>query len=93
MTAILTVIKLLLSIAPDIIALIKKLEELWPSAGYGKDKLAIIKEYIQKAWDLAEGVLPEFEKVWPKIEAIISGIIAILNGAGLFTTTKEIKKY
>lgn len=84
MAAFLTVIKLLLSIAPDIIALLKKLEELWPSAGYGKDKLAIVKEYIQKAWDLGEGVLPDFEKVWPKVEAIISGIVAILNSAGLF---------
>jgi hypothetical protein len=88
MVAILTVIKLLLSIAPDLVALIKKLEELWPDGGLGKAKLSIIKEYMAGAWTVAEGVLPDFEKVWNKVETIISGVISILNTAGIFKKTE-----
>lgn len=88
MIAILTVIKLLLSIAPDLVALIKKLEELWPDGGLGKAKLAIIKEYMAGAWTVAEGILPDFEKVWTKVEAIISGIVSILNASGVFKKTE-----
>jgi hypothetical protein len=89
MDKIIALIKLLIAIGPGVIALVVEMEKLFPESGQGAVKLAIVKAYVQKAFDFVGGALPTFESVWPKIAEGIALIVSLLNGAGIFTTNKE----
>jgi hypothetical protein len=90
MAQIFALIKLLIAIGPGIIAMIVELEKLFPESGQGSVKLALIKAYVQKAFDFAGTALPSFEGIWPKIAEIISVAVSIFNSSGLFAAKEEV---
>jgi len=68
---------LILQIFPLLITVIQSVEELIPSEGKGKEKLALIRETMTTAYS---GVA----EIWPVVEKIISTIVATCNTVGAF---------
>jgi hypothetical protein len=84
MASFLTIIKLLLSLGPDLIKFIQRLEEIIPGQGKGEQKLAMLRAYMESIWAGAGDLLPGFEEVWPKIQSVVGGIVAAFNAMGIF---------
>jgi len=84
MAQFLATLKLILSIVPAILELMTQLEKLFPAGGQGQAKLEIVKTTVQSLWTGATDAIPAFEDAWPKIQAIISGIVGVLNTFGIF---------
>lgn len=80
----LALIKLLLSLGPDLIAFIQKLEGIFPESGKGAEKLELLKEYLSAIWDTAGSAIPVFETVWPEIARIVGAIVGLFNKIGFF---------
>lgn len=68
---------LILQMIPSIIDIIRKVEELYPESGAGKDKLALVKSMLQSAYD---GV----SDAWPQIEKVIAVVVDFANRFGIF---------
>jgi hypothetical protein len=79
-----TMIKLLISLGPDIIKFIKAMEELMPEGGKGAEKLAIVRSFLEGAWQGFGTALPAFEEFWPKLNIIITMLVSTFNAAGIF---------
>ena len=68
---------LIIQMIPSIIDIIRKVEEMYPEPGAGKDKLALVKSMLQSAYD---GVTD----AWPQIEKIVGVIVEFANRFGIF---------
>jgi len=66
-----------LKIVPDIIKIIKALEEAIPEPEQGENKLSIIKATVL-------AVSEEAAALWPTLEKIIGAIVSIFNVTGTF---------
>jgi hypothetical protein len=84
MASFLTIVKLLLSLGPDLIKFIQKLEDIIPGQGNGEKKLAMLRAFMESLWAGADNALPAFEEIWPKIQSVVSGIVAAFNAMGIF---------
>ncbi len=73
---------LIIQMIPAIIDIIKKVEELYPESGAGKDKLLLVKSMLQAAYD---GVTD----AWPQIEKIIGVVVEFANRFGVFKKAVE----
>lgn len=77
-------IKLLISLGPDIIKFMKAIEEMMPESGNGSAKLAVLRGYLEAAWKGFDTVLPAFEEFWPKMQNIIAAVVCVFNSVGIF---------
>lgn len=84
MAQILNLLKLVLSLIPSILDIMSKLETLLPESGQGAAKLDVIKTAIQSTYTVADKSMPAFEDLWVTVSKVVSGIVAIFNGAGIF---------
>lgn len=78
------ILKLLISLGPEIIKFVQRLEELFPDGGIGEQKLEILRAYLQSIWDGLGTIIPAFEDVWPKIQAAVAVLVALFNKLGIF---------
>jgi hypothetical protein len=70
-----------LALIPKVIELVIAVENIFPVSGAGKDKLALIKEFVMAAYD---GAL----EIWPIIERAVNATVAFCNALGIFKTSK-----
>lgn len=70
-------IKLILSLIPLIIELIKSIEAAFPESGKGQEKLKLVKNILIEANS-------EINNFWPTIEKIISHVVNFCNITGVF---------
>jgi hypothetical protein len=77
-------IKLLISLGPDIIKFIRSIEELFPEQGKGAEKLAILRGYLEAAWQGFGTAVPAFEEFWPRLKTVIDAIVSTFNAIGIF---------
>ena len=77
-------IKLLISLGPDIMKFMKAIEEMLPESGKGAEKLAILRGYLEGAWQGFGTALPAFEEFWPKLNTVISAMVSTFNAIGWF---------
>lgn len=68
---------LIIQMIPAIIDIIKKVEELYPETGAGKDKLLLVKSMLQAAYD-------NINDAWPQIEKIVGVVVDFANRFGIF---------
>jgi hypothetical protein len=66
-----------IQLIPAIIDIIRKVEELYPEAGAGKDKLLLVKSMLQAAHD-------NITEAWPQIEKIVGVVVEFANRFGVF---------
>lgn len=76
-------IKLLLQLLPIIIEAVRAIEAALPAAGQGAAKLALVRETLSGAFELANDAGVTFEKAWPSIERTIAAVVALMNKSAL----------
>jgi hypothetical protein len=79
-----TILKIVLSLLPSIIQVMKELEGLFPETGQGKVKLGLIKTTLETVYTNSVGAVGSFEQVWPVLETLITKFVALFNSTGLF---------
>lgn len=80
----LQLIRLILTIFPLLIDVVKSIENAIPDSGKGKEKLEAVKVVLESTFKSATDVVGSFEQVWPALSSAVSGIVAMLNAAGVF---------
>lgn len=68
-------LKFVLALLPDLIALIKKLEQQFPESGLGKMKLSLVIEAIKNS--VGEDKIQLVEK-------LVASIVSVFNTFGIF---------
>jgi hypothetical protein len=76
--------RLILSLLPLILEAVKAVEAALPEGGLGAQKLALVRQTLQAASDIADDGFDNFEKVWPALEKTIGAVVAMFNKTGLF---------
>lgn len=82
--------KTIAAVWPAVDAFVKQVESAFPGGSAGAAKLAAVKSYLETAWGTVEGVVTDFESVWPTLQALVGALVATYNTIGLFqhkTTT------
>jgi hypothetical protein len=67
----------IIQLIPEIIKIVRAVEEVMPEAGKGKEKLEFVREMLTKAYD---GVT----EAWPNIESVVGVVVKYLNQWGIF---------
>jgi hypothetical protein len=76
--------KLILSLLPLILEAVKAVEAALPEGGMGAQKLGLVRQTLQAAFDIADDGFASFEKVWPALEKTIGAVVGLFNTAGVF---------
>lgn len=84
MLQLLSTIRLILSLLPLILDTVKAIEAALPDGGQGKAKLALIRETLASAFDVADDVTTSFEKIWPALERTVGAVVGLFNTVGAF---------
>lgn len=72
----LAIIKLVLQLLPLITQLVAAAEDLFPQAGSGAHKLAVVKGALETAYTTGTEAEGSFEQVWPAINNVVTNIVA-----------------
>ena len=67
----------ILKLIPVLFEIIKAVESALPEGGKGKEKLQLVRSFI-------EALFGDVAEMWPNIEKIITNIVAFLNATGVF---------
>lgn len=80
----LTVLKLVVSMLPLLIDVIKAIEDAIPGTGKGEAKLAAVRGVVESTYKVSTDVQADFQAVWPVMENTVAGIVKGFNAAGVF---------
>jgi len=67
----------LLKIIPVLFEIIKSIEAALPEGGKGKEKLQLVRAFV-------ENIFGDISEIWPNLEKIIATIVTFLNTTGVF---------
>lgn len=76
--------RLILSLLPLILEVVRAVEAALPEGGLGAQKLALVRQTLQAAFDVAEDSFGSFEKLWPALERTVTAVVGVFNTAGVF---------
>lgn len=71
-----------LQLIPILIDIIKKLEEMFPGAGSGAEKLALAQEILGTSAELSGEMKDIIQSNWPRVAGLISKLVSIFNKRG-----------
>lgn len=77
-------VKLVLSLLPLILDVVKAVEAALPQAGQGAQKLALVRTTLQAAFTVAGDAVASFEQVWPALEKTVGAVVGLFNSTGVF---------
>lgn len=77
-------IRLILSLLPLVLEVIRAVEAAFPQGGNGAAKLALVREAIEGGYNLANDTVVAFDTVWPAINRIVDASVAAYNASGVF---------
>lgn len=80
----LEIVRLIAGLLPTLIEIVKAVEEAIPEAGKGKDKLAMVRELLQVAYEATGDIGESFESLWPILQSVVDRIVALFNRTGVF---------
>lgn len=80
----LQILKILIGLLPIVVEAVKTVEQALPVSGQGQQKLAMVRQMIESAYQAAGDVEVAFEQIWPAVSAAISAAVAMFNAAGVF---------
>jgi len=72
------------ALLPIISQTVIAIEQSLPAGSAGAVKLDMVKGILQSAYAAEQNAEVTFEKLWPTIQGIISGLITAYNASGLF---------
>lgn len=77
-------LRLILTLLPLIIEVVKAIEVALPDGGKGEAKLALVRQAIEAGYGVATDTVGAFETVWPALERTVSAVVTLFNTAGAF---------
>lgn len=77
-------IKLVLSLLPLILEVVKAVEKALPEGTNGAVKLGLVRGAMESAYDVADDAIGSFEKVWPALEKTVAAVVSVYNTSGVF---------
>lgn len=77
-------IKLILSLLPMILDVVRAIETALPDGGQGAAKLALVRQTIEAGYSVATDTVGTFEALWPALEKTIGAVVTLFNAAGAF---------
>lgn len=78
------VIKVVAQLLPVLIEAMKAIEAAIPQSGQGAQKLALVRELIEAAFDAVTDAGVTFADVWPTVQRVIGKLVALFNATGVF---------
>lgn len=85
MNAFIEIVRLIAQLLPMVIEIIKAVESQVPESGKGQEKLALVRELLQVAYDAGDDVDQAFDEVWPTLKRVIDSVVSAFNRLGIFT--------
>lgn len=73
---------------PLLVNLVREIEDAIPEPGQGSVKLAAVKAFLTgllTKLGLTEALV---QRVWPALEAVVSGLVGVYNTLGVFKTRR-----
>jgi hypothetical protein len=80
----LQMVKLIVSLLPLVIEVIRSVEEAIPGSGKGEQKLAMVRATLEAAYEMANDMDVTFIHIWPHLQKIITSVVEAFNSAGVF---------
>lgn len=84
MSKLIAIIKIIAQLLPTIIEAIKAIEAAVPASGQGAQKLALVRELIEAAFEAVQDAGVTFGEVWPAIQRLIAKLVGLFNSTGIF---------
>ena len=84
MSKLIAIIKIIAQLLPTIIEAIKAIEAAVPASGQGAQKLALVRELIEAAFEAVQDAGVTFGEVWPAIQRMITKLVVLFNSTGIF---------
>lgn len=81
-------IRLVLSLLPMILDVVRAIEAALPEGGNGAEKLALVRETIAAGYAIATDAVASFETVWPALEKTVAAAVALFNATGAFRSSR-----
>lgn len=81
---VLQTIKLVLSLLPMILDVVRAIEAALPDGGKGEQKLALVRQAIEAGCSVATDTVGTFEAMWPALEKTVTAVVAMFNAVGAF---------
>lgn len=83
-----TVLRVVVSLFPLIVQLVREIEAAFPQGGQGATKLRMVREALESAFSATVEVVDDakdaFSAAWPALERVIGRIVALYNDLGEF---------
>lgn len=77
------IIKLIASLIPTIIEIVKAVEASVPAKGAGAEKLSTVQTVLQTAYNLSAEAKPiPFDQLWVGMQKIINAFVTLFNSKG-----------
>lgn len=84
MSKLIAIIRIVAQLLPAIIEAIKAIEAAIPQTGQGAQKLALVRELIEAAFEAVQDAGVTFADVWPAIQRLVAKIVGLFNATGIF---------
>lgn len=78
--------KLLVTLLPTVISVVKEVEAILPDQGQGAAKLGLVESILSQAYQLSQNnpAGMTFDKLWPACQGMINNLVALFNKTGVF---------
>lgn len=80
----LNIVKVVLELVPLVVNTIKTIEGAIGGSGKGAEKLAMLRNIIESAYNTAQDATVKFEQIWPALESIVKTVVSTFNTIGVF---------
>jgi capsid protein len=84
MSKLIAIIKIVAQLLPAIIEAIGAIEAAIPQSGQGAQKLAMVREIVEAAFESVQDASVTFAEVWPAIQRLVAKLVTAFNGLGVF---------
>ena len=74
----------IISLLPQILTLVKQVEEMIPAGGAGKAKLEFVLTTLEGVLSASHDADVKFDAIKPTLVKIIGGMVSVLNSTGVF---------
>ncbi len=88
MNQLIAIVRAVAVLAPLVRDLVKAAEDTLPAGTSGKEKLALVRSWLELAMRAQTDIAASFTAVWPLLESTITLVVAAFNASGVFKKTQ-----
>ncbi len=81
--------RIVTALLPVVLSLVRTAEDAMPVGGRGADKLQLVRETLEAAFEAAGDAVVEFKDIWPAVHRLIGALVRLLNAGGVFRSSQK----